>query len=125
MTAAYAGIAWESLASGRTFDEVFPDCPSDSDAVADIRRRFNERSAFPTDEDSRQTSTNARDGACAMVVEHKNDIERFAWFLCFKRDLSETQIDSWFGRAGITRAALAFFGRTGCQFERFLGTKEN
>ena len=125
MTAAYAGIAWEAFARGRTFDEVYPDCPSDSEAVADIRRRFNERGAFPTDEDSRQTSKNARDGACVMVAEHRNDIERLAWFLCFKRDLSETQISVWFGRAGIARATLACFGRTVCQFERCLGKKDN
>jgi hypothetical protein len=125
MTAAYAGIAWEAFARGRTFDEVYPDCPSDSEAVGDIRRRFNERGAFPTDEDSRQTSKNARDSACVMVAEHRNDIERLAWFLCFKRELFETQISVWFGRAEIARATLAYFGRTVRQFERCLGKQDN
>ena len=122
MTAAYAGIAWESMVSGRKFNEVYSECPSDSEVVAVIRNRFNERGAFPTVDDSRQVSTNASDEACAMVRSNCIEIKRFAWFLCWKGELSEEhKVDYWFGRAKLIRVGLACIGRIICQFRRSQG----
>jgi integrase len=125
MTAAYAGMAWESFFSSRTLGEVYGDFPSDSDAVADIRRFFEERGAFPTDEESRQVSRKACDDARVMVAENKKNIRSFGWFLCSKGELSKAQIDRWFERAMITRWALGCLGRAVCHFEHLQGINKD
>ena len=95
MTTAYAGMAWECISSGGSFNDVYETLPTDSGAVAWIRKCFIERGTLDFAR-SREVSLAACNRAFEMVAQGQDEIRDFAERLVVKKFANGRDIDDWY-----------------------------